>query len=67
MSWKDAFQAALVELDPAKIPALIHEAEMSMAERSNSLPAASSEELQAISDATWTLRILKNHVMAGSV
>jgi hypothetical protein len=67
MTWKDAFQAALVEVDPAKLPALIHEAEVSMAERSKSSPEVSSEELQAISDATWTLRILKSHVMAGSV
>jgi hypothetical protein len=67
MKWKDTFRAALVEVDPAKLLALIHEAEIAMMARSESLPTVSNEEKLAISDATFTLRILKSHALAGSV
>jgi hypothetical protein len=67
MTWKETFRAALVEVDNAKLLALIHEAEAAMTARSQALPTVSNEELQAISDATCTLRILKSHTLAGSV
>jgi hypothetical protein len=67
MTWKETFRAALVEVDPVKLLALIHDAEIAMTERSEFLPTVSNEELQAISDATCTLRILKSHTLAGSV
>lgn len=67
MNWKDSFRAALVEVDSTKLMALIQEVETAMAARSESLPKVSNEELQAISDARCTLRILKSHAPAASV
>lgn len=67
MTWKDIFRAALVEVDPAKLLVLIHEAEIAMTARSESLPTVSNEELLAIGDATCTLRILKRHALGASV
>lgn len=66
MNWKDSYRAALVEVDSAKLIALIHEAEAAMTARSES-GTVSNEELQAVSDARRTLRILKNHALAASV
>lgn len=66
MTWKETFRAALVEVDTAKLLGLIHEAEIAMTVRKESLPTVSIEELQAIGDATCTLRILKSHALAGS-
>ena len=67
MNWKDQYRAALIETDPAKLLSLIHDTEVAMRGRSESLPTVSNEELQAISDATCTLGILKSHALAGSV
>lgn len=67
MTWNDTFRAALVEIDPAKLRVLIHEAEIAMTARSESLTTVSNEELLAIGDARCTLRILKSHAPAGSV
>jgi hypothetical protein len=66
MNWKDSFRAALVTVDPAKLLDLIHGTETAMVHRSESSPTISNEELNAISDATRTLHILKNHALAES-
>lgn len=65
MNWKDRYKAALVEVDPAKLLSLIHDTEVAMTSRSESLPAVTNEEREEMSDATCTLRILKNHTQAG--
>jgi hypothetical protein len=66
MKWKELFRAALVEVDPTKLVALIRETEIAMAERGDSLPADSIQEQQEIQDARYSLRFLKNHELARS-
>jgi len=65
MNWKEQYKSALVEVNPARLLSLIHDTEVAMATRSESLPAVTTQELQEMSDATRTLRILKNHAQAG--
>ena len=67
MNWKDKYRAALVEVDPARLLSLIDDTEVAMTSRSASTPAVTKLELQEISDATWTLRILKSHAQAERV
>ena len=67
MIWKETFRAALVEVDPVRLLALIRDAETAMTARSESLPTVSSEELLAMGDATCTLRILKRYALTGGV
>lgn len=67
MTWKDKFRSVLVEVDPMKLLALIHEAENAMMARSQSLTKVSDEERLALGDATYTLGILKKHARAESV
>ena len=66
MNWKEQYKSALVEVDPATLLGLIHDTEVAMNERSESLPAVTIRESQEMSDATCTLRILKNLARAGS-
>lgn len=65
MNWKDRYRAALVEIDPVTLLSLIHDTEVAMSARSESLPAVTTQELQEMNDANCTLRILKNNVQAG--
>lgn len=65
MNWKDRYRSALVEIDLTKLLNLIHDTELAMTSRSESLPAVTNEERQEMSDATCTLRILKNHAQVG--
>ena len=67
MNWKDRYGAALVEIDPTRLLRLIHEAEVAMGARSESLPVVTAQELQEMSDASYTLRVLKSHAQVGSV
>jgi hypothetical protein len=67
MNWKDRYRAVLVEIDPARLLSLIHDTEVAMTVRSESLPAVTTQELQEMSDATCTLRFLKSHAQAGCV
>jgi hypothetical protein len=59
MNWNESYRAALVEVDPVKLLALISETEVAMTLRSGSLPAISDQERQAMGDATCSLGILK--------
>ena len=61
MNWKDQYKSALVEIDPTRLLSLIHDTEIAMNVRSESLPAVTTQELQEMSDATCTLSILKSH------
>lgn len=61
MNWKDRYRAALIEVDTARLLSLIHDTEVAMSARSESLPAVTTQEMQEMSDATWTLRLLKSH------
>lgn len=65
MNWKDRYRAALVEVDPSKLLRLIHDAEVAMSLRSDSLPALTIQELQEMSDATRSLGILKSQAHIG--
>lgn len=65
MNWKDRYRAALVEIDPVTLLSLIHDTEVAMSARSESLPAVTTQEMQEMNDANCTLRILKNNVQAG--
>lgn len=65
MNWKDRYRAALVEIDPVTLLNLIHDTEVAMSARSQSLPAVTTQELQEMNDANCTLRILKNNAQAG--
>ena len=65
MNWKESYRAALVEVDPAKLMGLIRDTELAMTLRKESLPKASNQELQEISDATCGLSILKSHAQHG--
>ena len=67
MNWKDRYKAALIEVDPAKMLILIHDTEVAMSVRSESLPTMTTQEREEISDATCTLSILKGHAQAGCV
>lgn len=67
MNWKDQYRAALIEVDPAKLLSLIHDIETAMNGRSEALPAVTTQELQEMSDATRTLRILKREAQTGDV
>ena len=67
MKWKDLYWAVLVEVDPAKLLLLIHDTEAAMMEYSASVPPISSEEQQAIRDATSTMHILRNLAVEHSV
>lgn len=64
MTWKDRYRAALVAIDPVALLGLIHDAEAAISERSESLPAVTTHELQEMSDANCTLRILKSNLQA---
>lgn len=59
MNWKDRYRAALIEVDPARLLNLIRDTEVAMNMRSESTPAVTKQELQEMSDATCTLRILE--------
>ncbi|HKV80664.1 MAG TPA: hypothetical protein VJP02_21115 [Candidatus Sulfotelmatobacter sp.] len=65
MNWKDRYRAALVEIDPIRLLSLIHDTELAMSARSETLPAVTAEELQEMSDATCTLGILKSETSTG--
>ena len=67
MNWKDQYRAALVENNPASLLSLIHETEIAMSMRSESLPAATTQELEEMNDATCTLRILKSHAQEAAL
>lgn len=65
MNWKDSFRSALIELDPAKLMARIHETETAITKLSKSSSSVlSTDEMQAMNDAMCTLGILKNHFCA---
>jgi len=61
MTWKQAYRAALIEVDPVKLLGLIRDTELAMTLRTDSLPQVSRQELQEMNDATCGLRILKTH------
>lgn len=61
MNWKESYRAALVEVDPARLLHLIHDAEAAISQRAEVSPAVTIEERQELGDATSTLCILKNH------
>jgi hypothetical protein len=67
MDWRDRFRAALVEVDLDKLSSLIHETQVAMASRSDSLPALTDEERLEMSDATCTMQILKTYIATGHV
>ena len=67
MDWKERYQAALVEVDPVKLLSLIHDTEAAISIRSESEPNVPAEELQAMSDATSTLHVLKRHELAQTI
>lgn len=67
MNWKDQYMAALVEVDPGKLLGLIHETEVAMTSRSESIPKVSEGEQMEMHNATCTLRILKSHAEAGRI
>ena len=61
MTWKQAYRAALIEVDPVKLLGLIHDTEIAIALRADSLLQLSRQELQEMNDATCGLKILKTH------
>lgn len=61
MNWKESYRAALVEVDPLKLLGLIRDTELAMALRRESVPRICNQELQEMSDANCSLRILKSH------
>lgn len=60
--WIEIYRAALLEVDPAKLPALIAEAENVIQQRLRDFhgegPAAAAER-QALSDALQNLRVIR--------
>lgn len=64
MTWKDRYRAALVEVDPVALLSLIHDTGVAINTRSESLPEVTPQELQEMSDANCTLRILKSNLQA---
>ena len=67
MNWKERYRAALVEIDPTRLLSLIHDTEVAMSGRSESLPAVTTQERQEMGDATRTLGILKSHAQTERV
>lgn len=65
MNWKERYRAALVATSPIELFSLIHDAEVAISERSECLPAVTTQELQEMSDANYTLRFLKSTLPAG--
>lgn len=65
MNWKEQYRSAFVEVDPATLLGLIHDTEVAIKERAESLPAVTIRESQEMGDATCTLRIIKNYARAG--
>ena len=65
MNWKDRYRAALVAIDPIALLSLIHDTEVAMSARTESSPAVTTQELQEMTDANCTLRILKTNLQAG--
>ncbi len=59
--WESLYGAALLELDPEKLPSLLHAAEQAIQERLASLSHSSDHhaERQAIADALQNLRVLR--------
>jgi hypothetical protein len=67
MNWREQYKKALVEIEPTRLLDLVHEAELAISARLESLPVASDEEIQQMSDATRTLRILKSYAATAGV
>jgi hypothetical protein len=59
-SWRELYRAALVEIDPVKLAALIEQARQAVHERRRELLlAADREEQQALDDALHSLQWLQ--------
>lgn len=67
MNWKERYRAALIEIDPTRLLNLIQDTEAAMSLRSESLPAVTTQELLEMSDAAYTLRVLKSRAEVGSL
>jgi hypothetical protein len=58
--WQKAYQAALLEVDPAKLPELIDRAYKAIHACMNSaVPSPNENERQALADAMANLRVLR--------
>ena len=57
--WYSVYTAALLELNPTKLPTLIHDAETAIFSRIQSLSADpdSNRERETIADARWRMRL----------
>ena len=58
--WRDRYAEALTAIEHDKLLNLIHETELAMSLRAESLPSVTAHEMQEMKDATCTLRILKS-------
>jgi len=68
--WKNLYTAALFERDRKKVPQLISVAEAEIVQRARSLFAVAgdnSDETEALDDALYMLRALKNCLKAEAV
>lgn len=65
MNWKERYMAALLEVDGGKLLGLIHETEVAMASRSESIPKLTDAEQLEMNNATCTLNILKRDAQVG--
>jgi hypothetical protein len=64
--WQACYQAALLELDPEKLPQRVEAAETTIFARLQDLAFSSNSdaERQAIEDALASLRVLKREILA---
>ena len=64
--WQQEYQAALLELDPAKLPQRVEAAETAIFKRLQTISQGSDckAERQAIEDALASLRVLKKEKLA---
>jgi hypothetical protein len=68
-SWRELYQAAILELDAAKLPQRIAEAEMIIVQRARQLFQQSGDnfkEQQALDDAIHALRALRSSLQCDS-
>jgi hypothetical protein len=65
-AWQAYYQAALLELDPEKLPQRVEAAETTIFKRLQDLAYSSNShaERQAIEDAVASLRVLKQEILA---
>ena len=60
--WRAFYRAALLELDPGKLPERIEQAESAIRTSLNAHPNADSTEYQDLLDAVANLRVLRREI-----